>query len=147
MDWSYSLSLRELTPPRICEHFSPLTPILFTFQLVSSDVYASYQRRSMQQAESQAADSFHCRTKDCHGWCFYERHLNTFQCIVCQKRNCLRCKAIHFPDNCRQYQQNATMGTSKEAIQTTKYFEVIIETDYLFSIWVYPKEVVRLLLN
>ena len=51
-------------------------------------------------------NSFHCKTPDCQGWCIYEDHVNFFKCPVCNKENCLTCKAIHEGVNCKKYQDD-----------------------------------------
>ncbi|XP_067940362.1 ranBP-type and C3HC4-type zinc finger-containing protein 1-like [Watersipora subatra] len=62
--------------------------------------------KSLQVAESQAADSFHCKTLNCPGWCTYDEDVNFFKCPVCQARNCLTCQAIHDNQNCKEYQDD-----------------------------------------
>lgn len=69
-------------------------------------MYDRYLQRSLKTAESQATNSFHCKSVDCTGWCLYEDHVNFFVCPVCKKENCLTCKAIHMGKNCRQYQED-----------------------------------------
>ncbi|WAR12399.1 HOIL1-like protein [Mya arenaria] len=70
--------------------------------------------------ESQANNSFHCKTMDCPGWCIYEDLVNFFVCQVCGIENCLTCKAIHTGMNCKQYQDdlNARSTNDKAASQT-----------------------------
>ncbi|XP_060581441.1 ranBP-type and C3HC4-type zinc finger-containing protein 1-like, partial [Ruditapes philippinarum] len=63
--------------------------------LVSPADFAKYLVRGLATAESQAQNSFHCKTADCPGWCIYEDHVNFFVCQVCGKENCLTCKVIH----------------------------------------------------
>lgn len=65
-----------------------------------------YLQLSVNAAESEAANSFHCRTTNCIGWCYYEDEVNWFRCIVCNKRNCLTCKAIHDNMTCKEYQDD-----------------------------------------
>ena len=77
----------------------------------SYSCYASLQdkeikAKSLSTAESQEMNSFHCKTPDCQGWCIYEDHVNFFKCPVCNKENCLTCKAIHEGVNCKKYQDD-----------------------------------------
>lgn len=62
--------------------------------------------RSVNAAENRAANSFHCKTSNCGGWCIYEDEVNWYECQVCQKRNCLTCKAIHDNMTCKEYQDD-----------------------------------------
>ncbi|KAH3772946.1 hypothetical protein DPMN_174293 [Dreissena polymorpha] len=82
--------------------------------LVSPEQYAKYLARSLTTAESQADNSFHCKTTDCAGWCIYEDLVNFFVCPVCTKENCLTCKAIHTGMNCRQYQDDLKARSSND---------------------------------
>lgn len=70
------------------------------------DVFERHLALSMTQAESKAANSFHCRTADCAGWCIVEDEVNFFNCPVCMKENCLTCAAIHDGQSCKQYQDD-----------------------------------------
>lgn len=77
-------------------------------------------------AESQAHDSFHCKTPDCPGWCFFEDDINIFQCPVCNHTNCLTCAAIHEGKNCIQYQDDLIFrcDSNEEARRTNEYLQV-----------------------
>ncbi|KAJ8303511.1 hypothetical protein KUTeg_019907 [Tegillarca granosa] len=70
--------------------------------------------KSLSTAESQAANSFHCKTPDCRGWCIYEDLENFFKCPVCKHENCLTCKAIHEGMNCKQYQEDLKIRASND---------------------------------
>ncbi|XP_046542359.1 ranBP-type and C3HC4-type zinc finger-containing protein 1-like isoform X1 [Haliotis rubra] len=96
--------------------------------LVSDEIYARYLQRSLDTAESQASNSYHCKTPDCHGWCIYEDLVNFFSCPVCRKENCLTCKAIHENMNCREYQEDLKRRSSndKAAQQTQKMLERLV---------------------
>ncbi|XP_071116528.1 ranBP-type and C3HC4-type zinc finger-containing protein 1-like [Haliotis cracherodii] len=96
--------------------------------LVSDEIYARFLQRSLDTAESQASNSYHCKTPDCHGWCIYEDLVNFFACPVCKKENCLTCKAIHEDMNCREYQEDLKRRSSndKAAQQTQKMLERLV---------------------
>lgn len=72
--------------------------------LLSKEDFKKFLDRGLMQAEKESANSFHCKTPDCHGWCVYEDLVNTFDCPVCKKSNCILCKAIHEGKNCKEYQ-------------------------------------------
>ncbi|XP_041375392.1 ranBP-type and C3HC4-type zinc finger-containing protein 1-like [Gigantopelta aegis] len=74
--------------------------------LVPDEMYARYLQRSLDLAESQEENSYHCKSADCPGWCIYEDMVNFFKCPICSKENCLTCKAIHEGMNCKQYQED-----------------------------------------
>jgi len=44
---------------------------VWILQLVDSEQYERYLMLSLQEAESRAADSYHCQTLDCPGMCVY----------------------------------------------------------------------------
>ena len=72
-------------------------------------------RRGLRQAENAAGDSFHCRSTDCEGFCFYEDEVNEFDCPRCNKKNCLLCKAIHEGMNCQEYQEDLKRRAENDA--------------------------------
>ena len=95
-------------------------------KLLNEEEFQKYLQRSLATAESQAANSFHCQTPNCQGWCIYDDEVNDFDCPVCQKRNCLTCKAIHFPVNCKEYQDDLKRNAANDeaARKTKEYLEV-----------------------
>jgi len=47
--------------------------------------------------------------------------VNEFGCPVCNKRNCLSCKAIHSPLTCKEYQEDLRIkAANDEAAQATQ---------------------------
>uniref|UniRef100_A0A5F9DA33 RANBP2-type and C3HC4-type zinc finger containing 1 n=1 Tax=Oryctolagus cuniculus TaxID=9986 RepID=A0A5F9DA33_RABIT len=71
-------------------------------QLLSPEDYQRFLDLSVSIAENRSAFSYHCKTPDCKGWCFFEDDVNEFTCPVCFHVNCLLCKAIHEHMNCRE---------------------------------------------
>ncbi|KAK3754772.1 hypothetical protein QZH41_019689, partial [Actinostola sp. cb2023] len=97
--------------------------------LLPEQDFNRFLHRSLVTAESQAANSFHCKTPNCPGWCIYEDNSNIFHCPVCQKVNCLTCKAIHHPEmNCKEYQEDLQRRAQNDdaAKQTQKFLEQMI---------------------
>ncbi len=91
------------------------------WQLVTAEEFHKYLERGLTTAESQAANSFHCKTPDCPGFCFFDDDNNFFQCPVCNKQNCLTCKAIHEGMNCKQYQDDLKRrATNDDAARKTQ---------------------------
>ncbi|KAL5467158.1 hypothetical protein EMCRGX_G031350 [Ephydatia muelleri] len=67
----------------------------------------NWHDRVLRIAENGAGDhSFHCRTPNCKGFCFYDDDVNKFTCQVCNKKNCILCKAIHDGMNYQEYQDD-----------------------------------------
>ncbi|CAB4025024.1 ranBP-type and C3HC4-type zinc finger-containing 1-like [Paramuricea clavata] len=99
-------------------------------ELLNDEDFQKYLQRSLATAESQEANSFHCQTPNCHGWCIYDDEVNDFDCPVCQQRNCLTCKAIHFPVNCKEYQDDLKRNAANDeaAKKTQEYLEQMLRT-------------------
>ncbi|XP_059164421.1 ranBP-type and C3HC4-type zinc finger-containing protein 1-like [Physella acuta] len=97
--------------------------------LVPQDLYLKFLKRGLDQAESQTPNAYHCKTTDCPGWCVYEDLVNFFKCLVCNKENCLTCKAIHENQNCKQYQDGLKSRSRNdiEAKQTQRMLEKMVE--------------------
>ncbi|XP_068693963.1 ranBP-type and C3HC4-type zinc finger-containing protein 1-like [Montipora foliosa] len=91
--------------------------------LLSEEDFNKFLNRSLATAENQAANSFHCKTPNCQGWCLYEDNVNTFHCPVCNQPNCLTCKAIHVNMNCKEYQDDLKRRAhNDQAARKTKEF-------------------------
>lgn len=82
---------------------------------LSPEHYEELQERGLREAERTSAGSFHCKTADCKGWCFYEEESNVFKCPVCSRTNCLRCEAIHENMNCAEYQEDLKRRAANDA--------------------------------
>lgn len=54
--------------------------------------------------------------------------MNEFNCMVCGKKNCLLCKAIHTPQSCKEYQEDLRINAAndKAAQETQKMIEVCV---------------------
>ncbi|XP_043922234.1 sharpin [Protopterus annectens] len=96
--------------------------------LVSPEEYQKFLDRSLMVAESCSPNSYHCKTVDCRGWCIYEDTVNEFRCPICNKLNCLICKAIHQGMNCRQYQDDIQIRALKDsaAQQTAEMLKILV---------------------
>ena len=89
-------------------------------QVVTEEELAALYQRGLREAENAAANSFHCRTANCHGFCFYEDEVNEFNCPICAKRNCILCKAIHEGMNCQEYQDDLKSGAANDGATNCK---------------------------
>ncbi len=79
---------------------------------MSPEVYETYLKRSVTQAELSMPNSFHCRSVNCNAWWELvnedgdgDEMGGETTCPLCKKRNCLKCKAIHEAVSCEEYQQ------------------------------------------
>ena len=88
---------------------------------MSEEDFQKYMNRSLATAETQASNSIHCQTPNCHGWCIYDDEVNDFDCPVCDEKNCLTCKALHDPLDCKEYQDDLKrMAVNDEAARKTQ---------------------------
>ena len=96
--------------------------------MLAADDYGKYLSKSLQAAERGARDSFHCRSANCIGWCFYEDDVNNFICPICGKNNCLTCKAIHPDQSCQEYQDDLKIRAENDeaAKKTQQMLQVLI---------------------
>ncbi|XP_048204909.1 ranBP-type and C3HC4-type zinc finger-containing protein 1 isoform X2 [Perognathus longimembris pacificus] len=98
-------------------------------QLLSPEDYQRFLDLSVSLAETRSAFSYHCKTPDCRGWCFFEDDVNEFTCPVCFHVNCLLCKAIHERMNCKEYQDDLALRAQNDmaARQTTEMLRVMLQ--------------------
>ncbi|XP_030840630.1 ranBP-type and C3HC4-type zinc finger-containing protein 1 isoform X2 [Strongylocentrotus purpuratus] len=98
--------------------------------LLSEENFQKYLERGLRRAESSAANSFHCKTTDCRGFCFYEDNNNFFNCPLCKRLNCLTCKAIHEGIDCKQYQEDLKTRAQNDvsARQTQETLEELVRS-------------------
>ncbi|KAF7996655.1 hypothetical protein HCN44_002301 [Aphidius gifuensis] len=81
--------------------------------IVDSQVYEKHLAKSVSQAENNAGHhAFHCKTPDCPGWCIYDDNVNSFNCPVCSKINCLTCQDVSLSkDTDKESKKTAAMLT------------------------------------
>ncbi|XP_071495309.1 ranBP-type and C3HC4-type zinc finger-containing protein 1-like [Diadema antillarum] len=98
--------------------------------LLSKEEFEKFLERGLRRAESTADNSFHCKTADCMGFCFYEDNNNFFTCALCKRVNCLTCKAIHEGINCKQYQEDLKIRAQNDvtAKQTQDALQELVRT-------------------
>ncbi|KAF7248687.1 RanBP-type and C3HC4-type zinc finger-containing protein 1 [Varanus komodoensis] len=88
--------------------------------LLSEDEYQHFLDLGVSIAENRSRYSYHCKTADCRGWCFYEDDVNIFRCPVCLQDNCLLCQAIHMNRTCKEYQDDLQLrAQNDQAAQQT----------------------------
>ncbi|XP_073930599.1 ranBP-type and C3HC4-type zinc finger-containing protein 1 isoform X2 [Castor canadensis] len=97
--------------------------------LLPPEDYQRFLDLSVSLAETRSAFSYHCKTPDCKGWCFFEDDVNEFTCPVCFHVNCLLCKAIHEHMNCKEYQDDLALRAQNDvaARQTTEMLRVMLQ--------------------
>ncbi|KAL1762900.1 ranBP-type and C3HC4-type zinc finger protein-containing protein 1 [Sigmodon hispidus] len=97
--------------------------------LLSPEDYQRFLDLGVSIAENRSTLSYHCKTPDCRGWCFFEDDVNEFTCPVCSRVNCLLCKAIHEGLNCRDYQDDLALRAQNDvaARQTTEMLKVMLQ--------------------
>ncbi|KAJ6655867.1 hypothetical protein lerEdw1_004637 [Lerista edwardsae] len=102
-------------------------------KLLSDAEYQHFLDLGVSIAESRSRSSYHCKTTDCRGWCFFEDDVNEFPCPVCDKVNCLLCQscpqAIHENMNCKEYQDDLRIRAQndKAAQQTTNMLLTLVQ--------------------
>ncbi|XP_019395322.1 PREDICTED: ranBP-type and C3HC4-type zinc finger-containing protein 1 [Crocodylus porosus] len=97
--------------------------------LLSPEEYERFLDLGVSIAETRSPCSYHCKTADCRGWCFFEDDVNEFSCPVCLKVNCLLCQAIHESMNCREYQDDLQARAEKDqaARQTSEMLTSMVQ--------------------
>ncbi|XP_036604544.1 ranBP-type and C3HC4-type zinc finger-containing protein 1 [Trichosurus vulpecula] len=97
--------------------------------LLSPEEYQRFLDLGISIAENRSAFSYHCKTNDCRGWCFFEDDVNEFICPVCGHINCLLCKAIHENMNCKEYQDDLALRAQNDvaARQTTEMLKLMLQ--------------------
>ena len=92
-------------------------------KILDRNSYEAIDQRNLSMAEKQDRDSFHCQTINCGGWCIKEPQLTMYQCEVCYKVNCVKCKSIHYPMTCAEYQHNKV--SNNQAHEATLKYEKV----------------------
>ncbi|XP_059262708.1 ranBP-type and C3HC4-type zinc finger-containing protein 1 isoform X2 [Mustela nigripes] len=97
--------------------------------LLPPEDYQRFLDLGVSIAENRSAFSYHCKTPDCKGWCFFEDDVNEFTCPVCFHVNCLLCKAIHEQMNCKEYQEDLALRAQNDvaARQTTEMLRSMLQ--------------------
>lgn len=73
--------------------------------LVSIDVQLDFLKKSVQQAEAETLNAFHCKTPNCPVWMeIIGTQEGDFACPGCKRISCMVCKAVHEGVSCQDYQ-------------------------------------------
>ncbi|XP_039591795.1 ranBP-type and C3HC4-type zinc finger-containing protein 1 isoform X1 [Polypterus senegalus] len=98
--------------------------------VLSQEEYQKVLAMRLAIAENQSENSYHCKTADCKGWCIFEDQVNEFMCPLCNKNNCLLCKAIHEGMNCKEYQDDLRIRAENDlaAKQTNDMLQTLVQT-------------------
>lgn len=59
--------------------------------LLSDEQFDKYLKKTINFAEQNTTNSFHCKLPNCPGWCECDENVNTFHCPVCHSINCINC--------------------------------------------------------
>lgn len=71
---------------------------------VSGDVYKRHLDKSLKECEADA-DAYHCKTPNCKYFVIIEdEFVEEFDCEICQRKNCVKCKTVHAGVSCADYQ-------------------------------------------
>lgn len=82
--------------------------------LVSTEIFDKHLEKSLKLYEGVTQNAIHCLTPDCHGFVEADKNLRGFLCLVCDKVNCIGCKAIHQGKNCQEYQDETNPDGKKQ---------------------------------
>lgn len=101
--------------------------------LVTPEIFEKHLEKSLKLYEAAAGSkNYHCKTADCRG--FYElmdANVRGFTCEVCEKVNCIGCKAIHQGKNCQEYQDelNPDAKSQRENAESEKAIQNMIAAE------------------
>ncbi|XP_070509088.1 ranBP-type and C3HC4-type zinc finger-containing protein 1-like [Chironomus tepperi] len=77
---------------------------------ISYEDYEKLLDRSLNKAEMSNKNAFHCNTVNCIGWVeINSRRIERFRCEICDKVNCVPCKAVHETFTCAQFREQRKM--------------------------------------
>lgn len=71
--------------------------------LIPLDSYRRYLDISLASAEAATPNAYHCKTPNCRYWVEIDADVENFQCGVCLRQNCVKCKAVHQGISCQDY--------------------------------------------
>lgn len=123
-----SETIKHADEPQVtCPYNSELGSCEFLIQereiraLVSPEIHEKYLATALKRAETNMQNIFHCKSLDCVGFVEHEHDRIAFNCTVCEKVNCIPCKAIHEDKTCEQYQESLLTSTrTREEEQMTE---------------------------
>lgn len=71
--------------------------------LIPLESYRRYLNISLASAEAATPNAYHCKTPNCRYWVEIDPGVEMFQCGVCHRENCVKCKAVHQGISCQDY--------------------------------------------
>ena len=81
--------------------------------LITPEFYTAHLVKSLERAEAAMKNAFHCKTPDGVGWAECDEGATNFHCPVCNKINCIKCKANHEGITCNDYYYEINEGARK----------------------------------
>lgn len=82
--------------------------------LITPEVYQAHLAKSYEYAEATTKNSFHCKTPDCTGWVEVDEGAISFNCPICLKTSCVKCKANHEGKSCNDYYYEINSDARKQ---------------------------------
>lgn len=73
-------------------------------KLAPADLFEKHLELSLKLYQGASETAFQCRTPNCRGFVEVDENVRGFTCEVCDKVNCVGCKAIHQGMNCQEYE-------------------------------------------
>jgi hypothetical protein len=84
----------------------------------SAETYQRILNRSLLESEADP-NSYHCKTPNCKYWVILEdKFVEEFDCLMCKRRNCVKCKTVHQSMNCYDYQ--ASLRNNIDYVRTER---------------------------
>lgn len=90
LNWVNSISELNILCP-----FENCTEIIEEREVAAlmTDVqYEQFRMKNLRLCEQMLPGTYHCRTKDCPGFCLTEDYASIFVCSVCNVANCIVCQ-------------------------------------------------------
>lgn len=84
--------------------------------LIPMDSYRRYLDISLAEAEAATPNAYHCKTPNCKYWVEIDANVESFDCGLCRRTNCVRCKAVHQGISCEAY-YDMTHGNDRRALE------------------------------
>ena len=96
--------------------------------LASKEVFEKHLEKSLNTAEIVTENAYHCKTPNCNGWVVFDEDVHRFACQVCNKINCIACKAIHHGKTCEEYNEeiNPNARTTRELLETENSLKALV---------------------
>lgn len=82
--------------------------------ILEEEDHEKHLAKALKRAETVLDNGVHCKTPNCVGFVEIQEGSAAFNCPICDKINCIKCKVVHEDKSCEQYQADLLLDAKNQ---------------------------------